>query len=118
VERKASAMRVDRRQRRKARIARKVRGTAVRPRVSIQRSTRFTNVQFIDDQKSATLLAVYGRTVEAANKLAQAEAVGKKAAEAALAQGIQQAVFDRSGYRYHGRVKAVAEGLRTGGLAV
>lgn len=108
----------ERREQRRRRIRARVRGTAERPRVSVFRSNRLVSVQLIDDEQGRTLLAVAGAAGAADSKTAQAEQVGRLAAEQAQAAGITKVVFDRAGYRYHGRVKAVAEGLRAGGLQV
>ena len=94
------------RQKRHTRTRAKVRGTATRPRVSVHRSLTRLNVQLIDDDTGTTLAAATGAANDVAGALI----------EQAKAQGISQLVFDRSGYKYHGRVKAVAEGLRAGGL--
>lgn len=106
------------RQRRHQRIRARVHGTAARPRISVHRSNTSISVQLIDDESGTTLLSVYGRDLKAKSKVAQAQAVGQQAAKSAAAAGITTAVFDRSGYRYHGRVKAIAEGLRAGGLQI
>lgn len=111
-------MKQQQRYKRHTRIRSRVFGTAARPRVSLYRSNRFIDVQVIDDERGHTLLSVQGRTLKGQDKKGQAEAVGRKVAELAKAQGISQVVFDRSGYKYHGRVQAVAEGLRAGGLEV
>lgn len=103
----------------KLRIGSKVRGSAARPRISVFRSNKGIYCQLIDDDKGHTLLAVSTKTegVHAeGTKTAQAKAVGKLLAERALTQNISSVVFDRSGYLYHGRVKALAEGAREGGL--
>jgi len=106
------------RQRRHIRIRARIHGTAARPRVSVQRSNRYVAAQLIDDEKSATLGAVHGKEFPKAAKLEQATLVGQALAEVAKAAGITAVVFDRSGYQYHGRIKAVAEALRQGGLAL
>lgn len=97
------------------RIRKKVRGTAERPRLSVFRSNVSIYCQLIDDLKGHTLAAASSRGCTG-TKSEQAAAVGKLIAEAAKAQGIQTIVFDRGGYRYHGRVKALADGAREGGL--
>jgi len=74
------------------------------------------SVQLIDDQARKTLLAVYGKQKKGVNKTDQAKQVGKEAAEAAKAKGIAKVVFDRGGWAYTGRVKALSEALREGGL--
>ena len=100
------------------RIRRRISGTAERPRVSVHRSATLVSVQVIDDTVGKTLLAATSKDVKAKGKVAQAEAMGKQIAEAAAKAGITSAVFDRGGYLYHGRVKAVADGLRAGGLKI
>ncbi len=110
------------RKRRHMRVRRKVSGTAARPRLNVFRSLKHVNVQVIDDQAGHTIVSA--STLEAdlrdvlADKLKvdQAKEIGKVVAERAKAVGIEQVVFDRGGYRYHGRVKAVADGSREGGL--
>ena len=105
--------------RRHARVRKNISGTAERPRLNVYRSLNHIYAQIIDDTKGVTLVAAssmdkdfdgYGGNVEAAKK------VGAKVAEKALAAGIKQVVFDRGGYVYHGRVAALAEGAREGGL--
>lgn len=100
-------------------IRKKIQGTAERPRMSIYRSNRDIYVQLIDDTQGHTLAAASSREAGAAGtgtKSEQSKAVGLKVAEIAKAAGIEQVVFDRGGYLYHGRVKALAEGAREGGL--
>jgi large subunit ribosomal protein L18 len=108
-----------RRTRIKASIRKNVEGTASRPRMSVFRSNKEIYVQFIDDSSGKTLVSTSSNDKSFEDKGSKVElalAVGKKAAEAALALGIAQVVFDRNGYLYHGRVKALAEGAREGGL--
>lgn len=110
------------RARRHARVRKYVSGTAARPRLSVTRSTRHMFVQVIDDTKGLTLASA--STMEAdlrasdADKTAKAKRVGELVAERAKAAGIEAVVFDRGGNKYHGRVAAVAEGAREGGLAL
>jgi len=101
---------------RKRRVRARITGTAQRPRASILRSLTRTSVQLIDDTAGKTVAAVMGRPKKGQSKTAQAEAVGVEIAAIAKKQGITKVVFDRSGYRYHGRVQAVAEAMRAGGL--
>jgi large subunit ribosomal protein L18 len=104
--------------RRRRRVRAKVSGTAERPRISVFRSNRGIFVQLIDDDAGTTLAAV-NWTEEELRRLSgtdQAKRVGELLAERAKAAGIDTAVFDRGGYQYHGRVKALAEGAREGGL--
>jgi large subunit ribosomal protein L18 len=100
------------------RIRKKLEGTEERPRLSVYRSTAHIYAQIIDDRKGSTLVAA--STVEAKKKtggnLASAKEVGKAVADKAKAKGITQVVFDRGGYLYHGRVKALAEAAREAGL--
>ena len=103
------------RQQRRRRIRAKIAGTAARPRVSIHRSNRYLTAQLIDDTTGATLGAATSRGLSG-SKVEQATAVGQQLADAAKKAGIDKAVFDRAGFKYHGRVKAVADGLRAGGL--
>ena len=113
----AQLTREEARRRRHARVRAKVHGTTERPRLAVYRSNRSIYVQVIDDVKGHTLLAADSRTAGGeGDKTMQAKAVGKLIAERAKAAGIDTVVFDRGGYIYHGRVKAVAEGAREGGL--
>jgi large subunit ribosomal protein L18 len=108
-----------RQERRAHRVRSKIAGTAKRPRLSVFRSSKHIYAQLIDDVTGVTLAAAgstgkgagYGGNVKAA------ATVGKKLAEAAKAKGIMQAAFDRGHYRYHGRVKALADAAREGGLS-
>lgn len=110
------------RKRRHRRVRSKVFGTAERPRLNVFRSLRHVYAQIIDDEQGHTLVAV--STLEEGlrddlaelDKSSQAKVVGKALAERAQAKGIRQVVFDRGGYKYHGRVKALADGVREGGL--
>lgn len=106
--------------RRQRRVRAKVIGTPDRPRVSVFRSNRGISAQLIDDSKGHTLAAVSWSEPEMRSiaPMEQAEKLGKLLAERAKAAGASTVVFDRGGYRYHGRVKAFAEGLREGGLSV
>jgi large subunit ribosomal protein L18 len=104
------------------RIRKKVQGTADRPRLNVYRSLNNIYVQVIDDLKGATLVSANsGESAEKGKKrtggnLAAAKEVGKTVAERAKAKGIKKVVFDRGGYIYHGRVKALADAAREGGL--
>ena len=110
------------RERRHIRVRKRVHGTSDRPRLNVFRSLTHIYAQVIDDTVGNTLLSA--STVEAEikaqleglNKSAQARLVGKVLAERAKARGIDRVVFDRGGYIYHGRVKALADGAREGGL--
>ena len=104
--------------RRRRRVRAKVRGTAERPRASVFRSNRGVSAQLIDDDAGHTVVAVRW-TEDELRKLSgteQAKRVGELLAERAKAAGVTTCVFDRGGYRYHGRVAALAEGAREGGL--
>jgi large subunit ribosomal protein L18 len=104
---------------RRRRVRAKVHGSAVRPRISVFRSNRGIFAQLIDDDAGRTLASVQW-TEEALRSLKpmeQATEAGKLLASRAKAAGIDTAVFDRGGYQYHGRVKALAEGAREGGLS-
>jgi len=105
------------RMRRHRRVRGKVAGTAERPRLLVFRSNRGISAQLIDDQAGRTLAAASWHGVSSSgSKTEQASAVGKALADAAKKAGIDTCVFDRAGYLYHGRVKALAEGAREGGL--
>lgn len=110
----------ERRLRIKRRIRKIVSGTAERPRMSVFRSNTQISVQLIDDKAGKTLLAVSSLCKEIAekkgNKTEQAIFVGAAVAEKAKAAGIEVVTFDRNGYLYHGRVKALADAARNGGL--
>jgi large subunit ribosomal protein L18 len=108
-----------RRLRRRRRVRAKVRGTAERPRLSVFRSNRGIQAQLIDDDRGHTLAAVNWTEPElrGLSKMDQARRAGELIAARAKEAGVETCVFDRGGYRYHGRVKALAEGAREGGLA-
>jgi large subunit ribosomal protein L18 len=114
------ATRPARRLRRRRRVRAKVRGTAARPRISVFRSNRGMFLQLIDDDAGRTVAAVTWTEPELKSlaRMEQATRAGALLAERAKAAGVQRAVFDRGGYRYHGRVKAVADGARETGLAI
>lgn len=100
------------------RVRSRVRGTAARPRLSVHRSARHITAQLIDDRAQKTLVAAgdYDVRDKVEGAMAKAAAVGKLLAERAKNAGITAAVFDRGGYRYHGRVAALADAARTNGL--
>jgi large subunit ribosomal protein L18 len=106
--------------RRHARGRKKVAGTAERPRLAVYRSNRHIYAQLIDDRAAATLAAASDTEVGAdgAGKIDVAKAVGKLIADRAKGAGIERVVFDRGGRQFHGRVAAVAEGAREGGLQI
>jgi large subunit ribosomal protein L18 len=105
--------------RRRRRVRAKVRGTAERPRISVFRSNRGIFAQLIDDDSGRTLASVNWTEPElrGLGPMEQATRVGALLADRAKAAGLESAVFDRGGYQYHGRVKALADGAREGGLA-
>jgi len=102
---------------RRRRVRAKVVGTPERPRISVFRSNRGISAQLVDDLNGRTITGVQWTEFRDVSKMEQAEQVGKALAERAKAAGVETAVFDRGGYQYHGRVKALAEGAREGGLA-
>ena len=111
------------RQRRRMRIRKKVCGMAERPRLSVFRSNKHTYAQLIDDLAGRTLVAANTLSAQVRDKLKDAKGrkdaarlVGSVIAELAKAKGIKRIVFDRAGYRYHGRIRALAEGAREEGL--
>ncbi|HUC39837.1 MAG TPA: 50S ribosomal protein L18 [Gemmatimonadales bacterium] len=110
----------DNRYRRHLRVRKKVQGTPERPRLVVFRSSKHIYAQLVDDQRGVTLAGVAdtseGVQVEGKGKVARSFAVGKLIANKAKEKGIAKVVFDRGGYQYHGRVKAVADGARKGGL--
>ncbi len=110
---------IARREKIRGRIRAKISGTAERPRFSVFRSNKEIYVQLIDDATGNTLLAASTRDKDFArtgSKIEQSKSIGTAAAKKAAEKGITEVVFDRGGFLYHGRVKAVAEGAREGGL--
>jgi large subunit ribosomal protein L18 len=107
-----------RRLRRRRRVRARIRGNAERPRLSVYRSNRGVFAQLIDDDAGRTLAAVSWTEpdLRKLDAMEQAKRVGQLLAERAKAAGIESCVFDRGGYRFHGRVAAIAEGAREGGL--
>ena len=105
--------------RRHVRLRKKIRGTAVRPRLIVTRSTRHLYAQVVDDTRGVTLASAstYGLQVDG-DKTAAARKVGELVAERAKKAGVDAVVFDRGGNRYAGRVAAIAEGAREGGLSL
>ncbi len=109
---------IQREQRRKRSRA-KIFGIAKKPRLSVFRSNKFTYVQLIDDKKGVTLVSASSRELKRGkSKVEQAKLLGELLAEKAQKLGIKQAVFHRGSYRYHGRIKAVAEAARGAGLKI
>jgi large subunit ribosomal protein L18 len=119
--REMALTRLEKRTRIRKRIRNKISGTADIPRVSVFRSNRQIYVQVIDDIKRITLLSASSKEKEVTNvtsirKTEQAKLVGKLLAAKCKEKGIEKVVFDRGGYKYHGRVKSLAEAAREGGL--
>jgi large subunit ribosomal protein L18 len=116
------AMQIVGRERRRLRIRRKISGTSERPRLSVFRSARHIYAQVVDDvagktvAHASTLSRDVRGEVEEASKLDAAKTVGQTIAKMLLAKGIDKVVFDRSGYLYHGRVRALADAARAAGL--
>ena len=112
------------RKRRHARVRKRVLGTAERPRLNVFRSARHIYAQAIDDEEGCTLVAastvesIIREQVQGLRKVEQAERVGEALAKRALERGVTQVVFDRGGYKYHGRVKALADAARQAGLKI
>ena len=104
------------RTRRHRRIRSRVHGTALRPRLAVFKSNRFMHAQMIDDERGVTLLGVTSKGVAGKTKTEQAFETGKVLGTEAAAQQISTVVFDRGGFIFTGRVRAFAEGARTGGL--
>ncbi len=106
----------------KRRVRKKILGSAAKPRLSVFRSLKHIYAQLIDDQAGATVVSVSSlaedikKGQEKGGKISVSKLIGMELAKAAKAKGIETVVFDRNGYQYHGRVKAVAEGAREGGL--
>lgn len=110
------------RKKRHRRVRYKVNGTAERPRLNVSRSIQHIYAQLIDDEAGRTLAAISTQNKDLREKLksggniAAAKEIGKQIAELGKAKGVTAVVFDRGGYKYHGRVKALADGAREGGL--
>jgi large subunit ribosomal protein L18 len=109
-----------RRLKRRRRVRAKVRGTAARPRIAVFRSNRGIFAQLVDDEAGRTIVSVQWTEPELRDlkKGEQSTKAGELLAQRAKAAGIERAVFDRGGYQYHGHVKAFADGVREGGIAV
>jgi large subunit ribosomal protein L18 len=105
------------REKRRKRVRRKIAGTAERPRLSVYRSNVHIYAQVIDDERGHTIVAADSREVgEAENRKDAARKVGELVARKAADAGVEEVVFDRGGNKYHGRIAALAEGAREGGL--
>ena len=108
--------RSEKRVRRHLRVRKAVQGTAARPRLVVYRSLKHITAQLVDDDAARTLATVTSTKVGEGKKSEKSLEVGKQIAVIAKEKGITKVVFDRGGYQYHGRVKAVADGAREGGL--
>ncbi|MFA7687300.1 MAG: 50S ribosomal protein L18 [Moheibacter sp.] len=107
----------EKRQKIKRRVRRNIFGTAERPRLSVYRSNKEIYAQLVDDNSGVTLASASSREAKASGtKTEQSAAVGKLIAEKAKSKGVETVVFDRNGFIYHGRIKALADGAREGGL--
>lgn len=120
---KTALTKQDKRNRRRNRVRSVIIGTTARPRLNIFRSLKGMYAQIIDDEKNITLVSAHskmdaktGDAGERAGKVALSYKIGLRIAEKAKEKGIEAVVFDRAGYKFHGRVKAVADGARDGGL--
>ena len=98
------------------RVRTRIRGQEDRPRLSVFRSNAYIYAQLIDDAKGVTIASANSRELKNGKTMDAAKLVGKTIAERAKEKGIKKAVFDRGSYRYHGRVKAIAEAVREGGV--
>jgi large subunit ribosomal protein L18 len=101
---------------RKARVRSRIEGTAERPRLSVYKSSVHIYAQLINDDKGVTLAAMSDMKIKTGKKTEKAGLVGEALAKLAIAKKIKKVTFDRNGFRFHGRVKALAEGARKGGL--
>jgi large subunit ribosomal protein L18 len=113
---RAPKSREEKRYRRHLRVRKKVTGTADRPRLVIFRSLKHISAQLVDDVAGRTLMTVSSTDLSEGKKTEKSKEVGKRLASRAKDSGVTKVVFDRAGYKYHGRVKAVADGAREGGL--
>ncbi|MBM4113058.1 MAG: 50S ribosomal protein L18 [Phycisphaerae bacterium] len=117
----AQSIRIQRRARRKKGLRQRIRGTPARPRLSVFRSLKHIYAQVIDDLSGRTLASASSRdgaaSTKAGGNVDAAKIVGRSVAERATKAGVKAVVFDRNGYRYHGRVKALADAAREGGLS-
>lgn len=104
--------------RRAKRARAKILGTSVRPRLSIFRSNRYVYVQLIDDTNGKTLISASTFSAKKEKETSAVETLGEKIAKKAIDKGIKKAVFDRGKYKYHGKIKAVAEAARKNGLKI
>ena len=111
-----SKLKTEKRIRLKKRIRARVTGTAERPRLCVFKSNRFIYSQIIDDGKAITLVSASDKNMKKGTKMERAIEVGKELAKSASSKKISEVVFDRGGFRYTGRVKALADAAREGGL--
>ena len=102
--------------RRRMRIRKKVHGTPERPRLCVFRSAKHIYAQVVDDTQGTTIAHASSVTGKSGNKVDAAKSVGSAVAKACIEKGVEQVVFDRGGYRYHGRIRALAESAREAGL--
>ncbi len=105
-------------ERRQKLIRSKVSGTLIRPRLAVHRTNKFIYAQLIDDINHSTLLSLDDRKIKKGTKVEKASELGKNIAKEAIKLKIEQVVFDRRGYKYHGRVKSLADGAREVGLKI
>lgn len=98
------------------RVRSRIQGTQEKPRLSVFRSLQYHYAQLIDDENRKTIAQASDMKMKKGSKMERAKEVGKMLAKEALEKGIKTCIFDRGGYAYHGRVKAIAEGAREGGL--
>ncbi len=112
----ATTLKTQKRQTRRNRIRAKVSGTPAMPRLSVFKSNKYIYAQLIDDESGKTIVEASGKTLKAGKKSDQAVAVGKEIAKRAIEKGVSKVVFDRGGYIYTGRVRALADAAREGGL--
>lgn len=103
---------------RKKRIRAKISGTPKRPRLSVFKSLTSFKAQIINDEKGATLFSLDTKKIKAKNNIEGAKKLGKEIAKICEVKGIKEVVFDRSGYKFHGKVKALADGARESGLRI
>jgi len=101
----------------KSKIRAKIFGTEERPRLSVFKSNNYIYAQVIDDKKNITIVSASDMKIEKGSKIEKATKTGEEVAKLALAKGVKAVVFDRNGFKYTGRVKALADGARQGGLA-
>jgi len=110
---------IEKRRRRSSRIRSKINGSSLKPRLNVFKSNRFLYIQIIDDSKGCTLVSASNRDLVKKvnnNNIQTAFDIGKIIAKKALEKKIKQVVFDRNGYKYHGKIKSLADGARDGGL--